>query len=283
MPERLVLQAVPRRPPRLPCRPDPGDDDLARDRDEPWPLAGQELARLRGGFGSGPGQLRSPAGARGEGEDVADGGFLAGRFGQRQVHPAGDRVARGQAPPGAWANLGPASSGLPAPMLDDRVGAGEHQGGVAVIESHQVGRLPARSADPDDLALPARMADDIGVHVEPVPYCCLHAPTSSSAMARGVPAFPALPARRRTRSRCTQTGTGKQPPGRWWWFRPCAAFASGSLAQLPHPGPRRTVPCWPGQWQGASPLEFGVDPGAGLGPGGPATGPPEPGGHPGDS
>ena len=35
--------------------------------------------------GSGPGQLRSRAGARGEGEDVADGRFLAGRFGQRQV------------------------------------------------------------------------------------------------------------------------------------------------------------------------------------------------------
>jgi hypothetical protein len=40
------------------------------------------------------------------------------------------------------------------------------------------------------------MAHDIGVHVEPVPYCCLHAPTSSSALAHGVPAFPALPARR---------------------------------------------------------------------------------------
>ena len=31
-------------------------------------------------------------------------------------------------------------------------------------------------------------------------------------------------------------GTGR------WWYRPCAAFASGSLAQLAHPAPRRTVP-----------------------------------------
>jgi hypothetical protein len=74
--------------------------------DEPWPLAGQELpacawgpsrtsGRMRRaglpGVGrlpvharsaavasgwSGPGQLRSRAGARGEGEDLADGGFL---------------------------------------------------------------------------------------------------------------------------------------------------------------------------------------------------------------
>ena len=35
------------------------------------------------------------------------------------------------------------------------------------------------------------MAHDIGVHVEPVPHCCLHVPTSSSAFAHGMPAFPA--------------------------------------------------------------------------------------------
>src|SRR6266566_8213979 len=93
-------------------------------------------------------------------------------------------------------------------MLDDRVRAGEHQGGVTVVESHQVGRLPARSADLDNLARPPGMAHDIGVHVEPVPGGCPHAPTSSSAFAHGMSAFPALPARRRTRSWCTQTGTG---------------------------------------------------------------------------
>src|SRR6266516_7005546 len=97
--------------------------------------------------------------------------------------------------------------GLPARMLDDRVRAGEHQGGVTVVESHQVGRLPARSPDLDNLARPPRMTHDIGMHVEPVPYCCLHAPTSSSVFVHGRSAFPALPARRRTRSRCTQTGT----------------------------------------------------------------------------
>jgi hypothetical protein len=34
---------------------------------------------------SGPGQLQSRAGAREQGQDVADGGFLAGGFGQREV------------------------------------------------------------------------------------------------------------------------------------------------------------------------------------------------------
>src|SRR5258707_15808462 len=83
-------------------------------------------------------------------------------------------------------------------MLDDRVRAGEHQRGVAVVETHQVGRLPARSADLDDLASPPRMAHDVGVHVEPIPDGCPHAPTSSSALARGMSAFPALPALGRT-------------------------------------------------------------------------------------
>jgi hypothetical protein len=39
-------------------------------------------------------------------------------------------------------------------MLDDRVRAGEHQDSVTIVESHQVRRLPARSADLDDLARP---------------------------------------------------------------------------------------------------------------------------------
>jgi len=58
-------------------------------------------------------------------------------------------------------------------MLNDRVRAGEHQAGVTVVETHQVGRLPARSADLDDLACPLWMAHDIGVHVEPVPDDCV--------------------------------------------------------------------------------------------------------------
>jgi len=41
------------------------------------------------------------------------------------------------------------------------------------------------------------MAHDIGVHVEPVPDDCLHAPTSLSAFAHRMSAFPALPARRK--------------------------------------------------------------------------------------
>ena len=39
-------------------------------------------------------------------------------------------------------------------MLDDRVRAREYQARVTVIETHQVWRLPARSADFDDLADP---------------------------------------------------------------------------------------------------------------------------------
>src|ERR1700758_4311102 len=100
-------------------------------------------------------------------------------------------------------------------MLNDRVGAGEHQGGVTVVETHQVGRLPARTADLDDLARPLRLAHDVATHVEPVPDDCLHQPTSS-------PAF-ALPVHRRTSARCATSlwpvstaapRPGTQPGGR---------------------------------------------------------------------
>ncbi len=47
--------------------------------------------------------------------------------------------------------------------------AGEHQARVAVVETHQVGRLSARSADLDNLARPLRMAHDVAMHVQPVP------------------------------------------------------------------------------------------------------------------
>jgi len=66
-------------------------------------------------------------------------------------------------------------------MLNDRVRAGEHQAGVTVVETHQVGRFPARSADLDDLARSLRLAHDIATHVEPVPDGCLHPPTSLPA------------------------------------------------------------------------------------------------------
>jgi hypothetical protein len=85
------------------------------------------------------------------------------------------------------------------------------------------------------------MAHDIGVHVEPVPHDCLHAPTSSSAFAHGMPAFPALPARRRTRSRCTQTGTGRHPPGRCWLIpamRGVCIRLSRAAFRIPNPGER---------------------------------------------
>jgi len=69
-------------------------------------------------------------------------------------------------------------------MFNDRVRTREHQAGVTVIETHQVGRLPARSADLDDLAHPLRLAHAVATDVEPVPDSCLHQPTSSLALAR---------------------------------------------------------------------------------------------------
>jgi hypothetical protein len=69
-------------------------------------------------------------------------------------------------------------------MLDDRVRTREHQAGVTVVESDQVGRLPARSADFDDLARPFRLAHGVAIHVKPIPDGCLHEPTSSPAFAR---------------------------------------------------------------------------------------------------
>src|SRR6476646_11384312 len=76
--------------------------------------------------------------------------------------------------------LGRPFPALPARVLDDRVRAREYPGRVAVIESHQVGRLPARPADLYDLAFPLRVANDVGAQVEPVPDGCLHATTSLS-------------------------------------------------------------------------------------------------------
>src|SRR5436190_14078385 len=85
-------------------------------------------------------------------------------------------------------------------MLDDRIRAREHQARVTVVETHHVGRLPARSADLDDLARPLRLAHDVATHVEPVPDGCLHA-------AHLLTQVPALPMRRRTRPRSAHVAT----------------------------------------------------------------------------
>ena len=55
---------------------------------------------------------------------------------------------------------------------------------MTVVETHQVGRLPARSADLDDLARPLRLAHDAAAYAEPVPHGCLHPPASSPAFPR---------------------------------------------------------------------------------------------------
>src|SRR5215467_15049464 len=75
-------------------------------------------------------------------------------------------------------------SGLLAWTFDDRVRTREHQAGVTIVETHQVGRLPAWSADLDDLACPLRLAHDVAKHMEPVPDGCLHQPTSSPTSTR---------------------------------------------------------------------------------------------------
>jgi hypothetical protein len=76
-------------------------------------------------------------------------------------------------------------------MLDDRVRAWEHQARMTIVETHQVWRLAASSADIDDLARPLWLAHDVATHVQPVSDGCLHPPTSLTRV-------PAAPAGQRT-------------------------------------------------------------------------------------
>jgi hypothetical protein len=96
-------------------------------------------------------------------------------------------------------------------MLNDRVRAGEHQASVTVVETHQVGRFPARSPDLDDLARPLRLAHEVATHVEPVPDGCLHPPTS-------LPAFRATRAHDETLTMC-HIATASIYPGADGWYR----------------------------------------------------------------
>ena len=98
-------------------------------------------------------------------------------------------------------------------MLNGRVRAGEHQAGVTVVETHHVGRFPARSADLDDLARPLRLAHDVATHVEPVPDGCLHPPTS-------LPAFRATRAQQDTLTvRHSATASIYLDADGWYWLR----------------------------------------------------------------
>jgi hypothetical protein len=65
---------------------------------------------------------------------------------------------------------------------------------VTIVETHEVGRLTARSADLDDLARPLGVAHNVAMYVEPVPGDCLHVPASWSVFAGGMPA-PGAPGR----------------------------------------------------------------------------------------
>src|SRR5690349_4040871 len=82
-------------------------------------------------------------------------------------------------------NLPRAFLALPAGMLDNRVRAWEHQARVTIVETHQVWRLAARSADFDDLACPRWLAHDVATHVQAVSDGCLHAPTSLTSVPAG--------------------------------------------------------------------------------------------------
>ena len=165
------------------------------------------------------------------------------------------RAGAREPPPGGHAPGGLAFRrpllALPARMLDDRVRAGKHQGGVTVVESHQVRRLPARSADLDDLAGALGMAHGAGVHLEPVPDGCLHAPTSSSAFARrhvrNPPRCPRAgghcPVPRLAQARIRRHAAG--------WHRPRAASAA---VLLPLRACAKSARSWPGECGGmASP------------------------------
>jgi hypothetical protein len=61
-------------------------------------------------------------------------------------------------------------------MLYECVRAGEYKSSVIVLESDEVGRFTARSADFDDLAGPLRLTHDAAAHMKPVSDSCLHAP-----------------------------------------------------------------------------------------------------------
>jgi hypothetical protein len=59
-------------------------------------------------------------------------------------------------------------------MLDHGIRARKDQGDVLVIEVHEVGRFPARSADFDDLTGPLWLTHDGAVYVDHIPDDCLH-------------------------------------------------------------------------------------------------------------
>src|SRR5712691_11739326 len=63
-------------------------------------------------------------------------------------------------------------------MLDHRVGSGEDQARLAVVEPHQVGRLARGAAHLDDLAVLVWVPDDVAVNADAVADCRLHVRTS---------------------------------------------------------------------------------------------------------
>ena len=62
--------------------------------------------------------------------------------------------------------------------IDDGVGPGEYQAGVAVLEAHDVGWLAASSSYLHDLAYVVRLAHHVAMYVELVSDGCVHLGTS---------------------------------------------------------------------------------------------------------
>src|SRR6266704_6386605 len=94
-------------------------------------------------------------------------------------------------------------------MLDHRVGSGEDQARLAVVEPHQVGRLARGAAHLDDLAVLVRVPDDVAVNADTVADRRLHVRTS-------LPWERCPQAGRYKPRRFTPRCNGPNPPGTMW-------------------------------------------------------------------
>jgi hypothetical protein len=90
-------------------------------------------------------------------------------------------------------------------MLDHGIRAGKDQGDVLVLELHEVWRLPARSADFDDLTGPLWLTHDGTVYVDHIPDDCLHDACLLGQGSHSPLSALAVPTRR-TRAGSTQAG-----------------------------------------------------------------------------
>jgi hypothetical protein len=97
-------------------------------------------------------------------------------------------------------------------MLDHGIRARKDEGDVLVIELHEVGRFPARSADFDDLTGSLWLSHHGAMYVDHIPDDCLH---DVCLLGQGLysprSAFAVPSALRRTRAGSTQAGRETSP------------------------------------------------------------------------